>query len=242
MLQKLENAYLAILRFVVIAVAGLLLIMVVILGLNSLKALQSEPAATETTHVVSEQDLIQSITAKPGVQQQQAPKASNDMAAKDPNAVFYERAATAMTNFIKSLDKNAQNIDNAEFIAYAKQTAESLGEPKLTAEYAKNFADAMEKTLKDPSVIKVAQTTSVQHVIQKVVGDFFQQFKANVEQEKAQRATKQQEYLVKKAEGMQSLYIAAGAFASFLMIVFLSVIIRIERNLRNLEKRPEVAA
>jgi hypothetical protein len=53
----------------------------------------------------------------------------------------------------------------------------------------------------------------------------------------AENSRRQQEYVDKKTDGMQSLYIAAGAFGAFLMIAFLSIIIKIERDVRHLETR-----
>ena len=40
--------------------------------------------------------------------------------------------------------------------------------------------------------------------------------------------------IARKAEATQQLYIAAGAFGSFLLLVFISIVVKIERNLRNL--------
>jgi hypothetical protein len=75
-------------------------------------------------------------------------------------------------------------------------------------------------------------------VINNALNLFTQKFHEQIQKENAEFAAKKEEYIAKKAEGMQSLYVAAGAFTAFLMIVFLSIIIRIERNLRHLENRP----
>lgn len=242
MLQKLENAYLAILRFVVIAVAGVLLVVVVILGFNSFKAIQSEPEAKEITPKVSEQELIKGITEKPATLQSEHQDAAADKNKTDPNAAFYERASNAIVTFVAKYSGGAETVDKAQVIAITKERANSLNDPKLVAAFAEGFAESIEKTLADPSIIKTAQTTSTLDVINKALNIFTQKFHEQIEKENAQFVAKQQEYIAKKAEGMQSLYIAAGAFAAFLMIVFLSIIIRIERNLRHLENRPVVTA
>jgi hypothetical protein len=240
MLQKLENAYLAILRFVVIAVAGVLLVAALILGINSFKAVQLEPMAKEITPQVSEQELIQGITKKPTVPQPQSESHNVDENTKkiDPNAAFYERASNAISTFVTKYSGGTESVDKAQVVEIIKKRAESLNDPKLVSAFAKGFADSIEKTLIDPSVIKIAQTTSPVDVVNEALSLFTQKFHEQIEKANAEFAVKQQEYIEKKAEGIQSLYFAAGTFVAFLMVVFLSVIIRIERNLRHLENRP----
>jgi hypothetical protein len=242
MLQKLENAYLAILRFVVIAVAGILLVAIVILGFNSLKAIQSEPELKEITPKVSVQELIKGITEFPTTPQSEHHEDAvdaGDTNKTDPNAVFYERAANVMAAFDEKYSESDRvvRVDKAEGIEITKGRAESFDDPKLVGAFAKNFAESVEKTLADPSVIKQAQTTSALAVIENVLNLFDQKFHEQIEKENAQFAAKQQQHISEKADGIQSLYIAAGAFAAFVIIVFLSIIIKIERNLRYLENR-----
>lgn len=242
MLQKLENAYLAILRFVVIATAGVLLVAVVILGFNSFKAIQFEPVAKEITPQVSEQELIKGITEKPARAQNQSPE--NDAGTKkiDPNAIFYERASNAIFNFVAKYSGGAESVEKAQVVEITKNRAESLDDPKLVTTFAKGFADSIEKILTDPSIIKTAQNTSSLDIINKALNLFTKNFNEQIQKENARFAAEQQKYIEKKAEGMQSLYVAAGAFVAFLMIVFLSIIIRIERNLRHLENKTTVTA
>jgi hypothetical protein len=244
MLEKLENAYLAILRFVVIAIAGILLVVALILGINSFIAFQFEPIAKEITPQVSEQELIQGITKKPDEPQPQSEfnKVDGNTKKIDPNAAFYERASNAISTFVTKYSGGAQSVDKAQVIEILKKTAESLKDPKLVNAFAKGFADSIEKTLIDPSVIKMAQTTSPLDIVKQALKLFTQKFHEQIEKANKEFAVKQKEYAEKKAVGIQSLYFAGGAFFAFLMVVFLSVIIRIERNLRNLEKWSEVAA
>ncbi len=242
MLQKLENAYLAILRFVVIAVSGILLVAVVILGFNSFKAVQFEPEAKEITPKVSEQELIKGITERPATPQAEQPNSASNANGTDPNAAFYEHASNAIVSFVTKYSGGAEGVDKDQVIAITKERAESLNDPKLVSAFAKGFSESIEKTLADPSVIKAAQATSSLDVINKALNIFTQKFHEQIEKGKEEFAAKQAEYIAQKADGMQSLYVAAGAFAAFLMIVFLSIIIRIERNLRHLENKSIVTA
>jgi len=60
------------------------------------------------------------------------------------------------------------------------------------------------------------------------------QFGMIVVQNKEEIAKKQQKNALAKEAGTQELYIAAGSFIAFLFIVFLFIIIKIERNLRGI--------
>ena len=242
MLQKLENAYLAILRFVVIAIAGVLLVAVVILGFNSFKAILLEPVAKEITPQVSEQELIKGITEKPALPKSKSHKGDGDTKEIDPNAAFYERASNAIVAFVAKYSNGSESVEKATLLEFTKERAESFDDPKLVTAFAKGFADSIEKTLANPAVIKTAQTTSALDVVNKALKLFTQKFNEQIKDENAKFVAEQQKYIKKKAEGMQSLYVAAGAFVAFLLIVFLSIIIRIERNLRHLENKPVVTA
>lgn len=246
MLQKLENAYLAILRFLVIAVASVLLVVVVILGFNSFKAIQFEPVAKEFTPLVSAQELIKGITEDKKTPEAEPAEDKNDTPAKDPNMIFYERAATAIVNYAPAIVNNVNGrnkiVEMAQIIETLKETATALEDPKLVTFFAKGFADSIKKTLKDESVYTVAKITSPKDVCDMAFSLYIRKFNEQIKKEYAEFAAKQQEYVKGKSEGMQSLYIAAGAFITFLMIVFLSIIIKIERNLRHLENKSATTA
>ena len=237
MLQKLEDIYLAILRLVVIVVAGVLLVAVFFLGFNSFKAIQFKPVANDVLPQVSEQVLIKGISEKATLPKNEAHENENGAKKIDANTAFYERASNAIATFVAEYSGGAESVDKTQIIAIIKKRAESLEDQKLATAFAKGFADSIEKTLLDPTVIKVAQTTSTLDVVNKALNLFTQNFNEQIRKENSKFAAKQQEYLEKKNEGIQSLYIAAGAFGTFLMIVFLSIIIRIERNLRHLENK-----
>jgi hypothetical protein len=243
MLQKLENVYLDILRFVVIAVAGVLLVAALILGINSLMAVL-EPMPKETTPQVSEKELIEGITKKPTVPQSQSKSHNVDENTKkiDPNTAFYERASNAISTFVTKYSGGKESVDKSQVVEVIKERAESFDDPKLVSAFAKGFADSIQKTLIDPSVIKIAQTTSTVDVVNEALGLFTQKFHEQIEKANEEFAAKQEEYTEKKAEGILSFYFAVGAFVAFIMVVFLSVVIRIERNLRHLENKPVVTA
>ena len=242
MLQKLENLYLAILRFVVILISGILLVAVVIFAPIAFQAIQSAPIPKEVTPQVSGKELIKDITAKPGVATNQTTKVNQGEVLTDPNMVYYERIATAIINFYEKCTHGSSTGNKKNIIEFVKNRAEQQRDPKLVSAFVKNLDESIVVMLQDEAVINTARSTLVDDVLGKALTAFTEEFNSQIEKVNAENAAKQVEYSQKKAAGIQSLYIAAAAFGAFLIIVFLSVIIRIERNLRHLENKPSVVA
>lgn len=237
MLQKIENLYLAILRFVVIAAAGAMLVAVVILGLNSLAAIQSEPVPKEVTPSVSD-EALKKLATKEESKGTSNTKATPNQVATDPNKQFYDAAAQTITEFVKKHSGGEGELDKAKLSKIIKEVAEKYQDKKLTSAFAKNLAESLDRLLKDPEIIASAKNEeSSVEVVKRIVDAFSKLFDEQIQKANIENAAAQREYVEKKAAGMQSIYLAGGAFGAFLMIVFLSIAIRIERNLRHLEIR-----
>lgn len=241
MLQKLENAYLMILRIVVIAGAGLLLLAVGILGVDSFKALQSEPDGGKQTPQVSSQAIVEALTTKKPAE---TPPAANESThtAVDPNDTDYQRVATAIANFVARHSEGTAEVNKDRVIQIVKERARQQGSAELAAAFARNLADTMEKILADPAIVNLAANSSTLEVVNTALNRFTEEFARQKQKGEAELAVKQARFLERRAQGMQSLYLAAASFGAFLLIVFLSIFIRIERNLRNLERWPANAA
>ncbi|SMF02100.1 hypothetical protein [Pseudogulbenkiania subflava] len=240
MLQKLENAYLAILRFVVLAVAGLLLISVGLLGMNALKLMKQEPPVAKAEPKVTSQEIIHVVTAPatPSAPASQGGDTPQPVKSVDPLAADYTRAANAVINFGVKVSSGAIHVERKEVIQVLKNRGKDIKELGHEEAFIKGLADVFEKALTTPSVIRSASEAAPFDVVNRIMENYVTSFNQQIDAVNAKNAQAQQKYLDDKAEGMQSLYYAAGAFGTFLMIVFLSIIIRIERNLRNLERIP----
>lgn len=236
MLQKLENLYLSILRFVVILAAGLLLVAVLALGLSSLRALQSAPTEALLVPKVSDDSLKKAILKKEGSTEALAPGTKPSGAAADPNQALFDRAAAAIIAFDTAHSGGAAPPDKERVADLLKRRANELDEPKLTGTYAKQLTESLERLLKDPGIVAMAKDVSPVDTVNRVLDTFAEQFEEQIKKNAKANQAKQQEHMEQRMEGQQSLYMAGAAFAGFLMIVFLSIIIRIERNLRNLER------
>ena len=235
MLQKLENIYLNILRFVVILVASILLVVVAFTGINALLAMRLEPVPKDIVPKVPAQSLVDELThseaastlGKPATTLQPTPKV-------DTNQAYYERAAKAIGQFIEKGSQGQEKADLQQITQIVKSRAEGQDDEKLTAAHAREFAETMEKTFSNDAVLQRARRSSPIEVANQALNLFTEKFHHDVLQAKGEQSQKQLEYQQKKAEGIQSLYMALGTFATFLSIVFLSLVIRIERNLRYL--------
>lgn len=241
MLQRLENAYLAILRFVVLLVAGLLLISVGVLGFNATKLLKQEPVAVKAEPKVPPESIVASITKRQSTTelgQQPSDSSQTSLSNTSPLDPYYAQGARAIEKFLLKVSGGQFQADHEKVILILKNRAKEVKEPEHHDEFVKGLAAALEKTLTNPAILKSASASEPTNTVNQVLDSYTSSFNAQIEEVNAKNASVQQQYVQEKTDGLQSLYYAAGAFGSFLMIIFLSIIIRIERNLRNLERLP----
>jgi hypothetical protein len=229
MIQKLENFYLATLRFVVILVATLLLIGVVLLGIRSFDGLSSPPKPVELKPSVSQADLKSAIlkSAQGDITPDTVATASSD-----PNQGYYNRVGTAIKRFADKQYPGVYTIDPSRIATMVKEKADTYPSADLTAAYAKNLAENVDALLADPQLVAHARKNELGPVVDRMFNAFAEEFDRQVKETNDRNEELQAEYLSRKAEAQQNLYVAAGTFGVFLLIVFLSIIIRIERNLR----------
>ncbi|MES2153181.1 MAG: hypothetical protein V4508_25660 [Pseudomonadota bacterium] len=230
MLQHLENIYLAILRSVIIIAAGLLLGFAIIFGLGALKLALSEPQPALTVPAVADSVLTAKLAAAPVA----APAAIVD-SGSGVNDAAYARAAKTVANFIDANSAAGAPASQERIGAVLKAKAQAQGEPLLVSAFANNLADALAKTLSDPAVIAAAKSATAADIVNRALDEFSAEFKLQRERGATANLLRQNEFMQRKAEGKQNLYLACGALGAFLLMVFLSMLIKIERNLRYLE-------
>lgn len=141
-------------------------------------------------------------------------------------------------------------------LGLVKRQAESQTSPELVKAYADGLAAALDTVLADPKIIAqvsgfamasrgdttadvpaTAQgSANPAEVVDAIIGKYSAQFQRQLAELKAKEAERQASQAEKKAEATLNLYMAGGAFGLFLLVVSLSIIIRIERNLRPLDR------
>lgn len=244
MLQKLENAYLAILRFVVIITATGLLVAVGLFAINSTKMLKAAPERKDASPVVSADELIGKVAAKKAANTEARDESEVSQAVgADPNQAHYNHAAAAIVKFVASHSGGEASPDPERAAAYIKGKADVVGDAKLVASYAKGLADSLDKAFANPAVNQAAPSGQAAfEVVNKLLDAYSEAFQKAVADHKREQDLLQENYAEEKASGLQSMYWAMGAFGAFLSIVFLSILIKIERNLRSLGQTADLAS
>lgn len=264
MLQKLENAYLAILRFIVILIATGLLVAVAIFGAHSFKLLSGEPHAEDFVPSVSDKGVLDKVIGKDEANQAPRTQASghDEPPQKDPNQIYYDRLVTTISAFVQKYEKPAEPgrhvemdengvphevpdapapgpvVVNKEWLAnHVKQVCDAFDSDARIAACAKGLADVMDKTLAEKTVIARAQATAATKVVDQTIDAYRSAFQASIDEHEAKIHEAQADYEVGQVKAMNSLYWALGSMGAFLTIVFLSILIKIERNLRHLAPR-----
>ena len=249
-LSKVENAYLTILRLVVLTGATLALISAIILGTSSAsKLLSSEPKDTAPA-LVTPQDTpkLDAFLAsnKPEAHVPKKAKTSKKLEDKTQNPDLVASAKNisqyvkevfqgdldhnkALGIFIEKSNRLPEETQNSYFKSANEFSAELLKKVAEQKALVATTRDAGQDVEAAPSFLNVDAALQW-HLVQ---------FAEIVDKNNAEIAQKQQEYVLAKAAGTQELYLAAGSFVTFLLVVFLFIIIKIERNLRGVSAMKE---
>lgn len=279
-LRKVEEAYLGVLRLVIILVATLMLLAsIVFLALAGGNWKEVKPAVGDTSVIVKPEEITQQVLAH---RTEKAPLAAPDaqapaksLAEDTPNKAELDRAAAAIVTFFKRAGGEFQSVSHDRVVSVLKNKAEPYSKTDDAKPFAIGLALAMEKTLADPAVVKLIEpqaavapvapavaasvaegepeepapepaprsaTRKVSPV--DVVNDALSTYEAAFEKRVKDRSQAQidaaAEEARNKATAMTQLYMAGAVFGSFLLLVFISLLVKIERNLRALTVAPVV--
>jgi len=239
MLQKLENVYLAILRTVVIITSGLLLVGAVMFGFGSLKGFGDGPGTNIKPPEMTSDAIIKTITSPKSMSDEpfRGHKAETpEKITIDKNQKYYEAAADAIVSFVERMSYGVEGVDKERVVDVTKGRAEVYESEELVTAYAKGFAKAVPKILADKKIESLARNTSAIDVVNQVLNTYTKEFNDKIDAEHKRIADARDDHLQAKADSVRNLSLAGACFGLFLLVVFLSVFIKIERNLRNLEK------
>lgn len=235
MLQKLENSFLSILRCVVLAAAALALLGFVIAGLGGLKLAKSEPVPQTMTFKLSSQQMIDSLTDRPAAQASAPASATTGAAAASDHKADYDKVYQAIAKYVATISGRPADVDRNKVVAVVDQRSRAVEDEALRQQYLAGMGPALDKVLGNADLIKHArQTQDPYAMIDKAMDAYTEQFNGQMAQNEASNAAARARYQADHDDGMRSLYYAAGLFGAFLLIVFISIIIKIERNLRYL--------
>lgn len=231
MLQKLEDLYLAVLRFGAIVMAGVLLVAMVGLGVSSLRVLQPPPEEPWQP-VVNGPALKKNLLMDEADTEGEAEAPARARAVEDPRQRDYERAAGAMADFVAAHSRGRQVLNAPKLADFIRRRAEEHARNDLKNAFAKGLADHMEALLKDEDVIWATQGTPAGDIVGRLFHLFDEAFEESLRGIRLEHYRQQTEYEARKEEGKMQMYAAAGALVGFLVLVFLSVAVRLARQRR----------
>ncbi|MAE30908.1 MAG: hypothetical protein CMO43_04830 [Verrucomicrobiales bacterium] len=245
MLQKLENTYLAILRTVVIVASGILLAGAVLFGLGALEGFGDGPSDEINPPNVPSRAVIKKMLEPisiPEENQQTGEGATPSPVTRNPNQKHYDSAAKTIIDFVVMVSGGTQSLNERQIGNIIKGRSESIhaGTQELTAAYAEGISEAMKMVLADKKIEELARKSSPVDVVNQLLDTFTDVFNTQIEAEQGRITVALEEHSQAQVESVSNLSIAAVCFGMFLLIVFLSIFIKIERNLRHIDIKSPV--
>lgn len=238
-LNKVENIYLTILRLVVITVATIALALSLFLGVSSAFKLGAEPKDDAAISSINSLTLDGFISS-------QSPKDSNASKVEDIKKTESSEVSSDLDTAVKNTSKYVNDVFGGEQSPEVTRLhlvdfANGQLSEKYRGKYFKSaneFSSQLLSKITDQRAIVAAyranKNTQPNGFIN--INDAWKWHDSSfinlVRKNESDMDKTHEKYALAKASAIQDLYIAAGSFASFLLVVFLFIIIKIERNLR----------
>lgn len=241
--SKLENTFLGILRVVILIVLAVSLLAAVGFAIYGAKDLGTSSGTYKPEKVDNKaliQELRNSLETTPA-SAPAAPAASKPAASKGDNKALEDelgKQLKTVSDFLGQFQKNLNNPD--AFKAGLRKRAMTLAlDPKDEAsvlEYAKGQTEFFTLAMGDKDIVATLQKKDDAEVLGKYFSmavdlypDFFEKQR---DQRKQFDASEDLRVMAAKGGAMMKLYVAGGLFGTFLLISFILVLVKIERNLR----------
>lgn len=257
--NKLENAYLSILRYVILAVATLSLIVVVIAaGMMLRAALSSPPKAPEkvafedlakglkkgfTVDEFKKDNLLKAKEAPPQEQEgtpAEKPKDDQFRSLIRSNISKIADNILAYQKAVYNIDLNKERVQNI-LLNYPENTGVRLEKSIFSFYFETLLALSDNLTKQAPEIAKLPEAKKIN--IDNLLKWHSKQVTKAVEavdevntQRNEEFQKKQEAYLERKTLTFTYVCAAGGAFGLFLIVIMLSIMVKIERNLRPLEQ------
>lgn len=264
-LKRVEELYLEVLRFIIIAAASLLLLAAVVFGaLAASNYSQSSHGSEHTPANVNPADVTEGVLASKADKKPAANNAPSQVGeegnASDPNEPTYERIAKVIVDFVGKNGHGVETLQKAPVIEVTKRKTNQYEDPAVAKEFVDGLAIAMEKTLTDPKVLKLfepmpappavkpaaPETEEVEQpapvapllrespieIVNATLSTYIRLFNEKLKEREQAKNEAAAAEIQKKAAAMTQLTIAGATFGAFLFLVFISIVVKIERNLR----------
>lgn len=276
-LKRVEELYLDVLRFILIAAASILLIAAVGFGVMAGKNYsQSSQIDKPVPAEVNPSEVTDSVLASKSENKPSSvttpSRVGEDGKTADPNEQTYERIAKIIVEFVRKNGQGLETIQLAPVIEVTRRKAHQYDDPTVVKEFADGLVITMEKTLADPKIAKlfepaapapVAPSAPVANegevaeqqaapvtatlrespieIVNSTLTTYIRLFNAKIKEREQAKAAAIAEEVQSKATAMTQLTIAGSTFGAFLFLVFISIVVKIERNLRVMPVAQRVA-
>lgn len=241
--NRLENAFLAILRVVILVVLAVSLVAAVGLGIYGAKDLGASEGSYQPEKVDNKaliDELRKSLETNPAASQP-APATSRPGASKGENKTLEEeldKQLKVVTEFLGKFSKSLNNPDGFKDGLRRKVTTLAL-DPQSEAsvlDYAKGQTELLSLVLTDQQMIATLKTRDDEEFFRSFFTAAVDLYPSFFEKQRDKRREFQAEERTRvasaKAAALMRLYVAAGLFGAFLLISLILVLVKIERNLR----------
>jgi len=273
LLKRVEEAYLGVLRFIIIVAATLLLlssIVFAVLAANNWR--DHKPAAADGGVTVSPEDVTKEVLAhraKPAADTKQEPSGRDQTLPESrPNLAEFDRAASAIVAFVGKHGQGVQTLDKERVMPVLYKRADPYANSDDAKPFAEGLALAMEKSLGDPKVVALIEPVGARQavaaasspeegneepqqapqgrgfkvspidVLNNTLEVYVSSFEKRVKERDEAKSQAAVEAVRRQETAMTQLYMAGGIFGAFLFLVFISIVVKIERNLRVLTLTP----
>lgn len=254
----LEESFLSILRIVILIFLTISLVASIFLGFNAVSSFGAKPQKYELNKfnaapLVDEikRALDESKEASPQPTKKQNPKKSNDNKELEEEIT---KQGKALEKFLRRFGTDvSQNYLENTYRPAARKQANSYG-PAFYGDgengvnqYAKGNTEFFESIYTNSDILALLdkdvkkkvdledenQRLNVVLAVAERVTEFYPDFHNTELQKKAEfEKSSEEEVALKKAGAITEMSIAAGVFGAFLLIAFILVLVKIERNLR----------
>lgn len=247
--NRLEDAFLAILRVVILIVLAVSLVGAAILGITGVGDLTAKPAAYEAEKI-DKDDFRKKIEAVLSDNEARAPQAGEKRRAEveEPENKALEEEIQKQIKLRSDFLSPYGYSFNVEFVGESLMNASkelaSDDSAQGVAAYAKGRTDVYVVGYTDPTLLELVQKKQApldhsgfddilkryDSLVASYYDDFYRQQAEKKEKFEIEEAAA---VIGKQAGAMQQLYTAGGLFGAFLLISLILVLVKIERNLRS---------
>ena len=144
----------------------------------------------------------------------------------------YALIANVLDTYYEKLYEGQFSFDESAIAKWVAEEGEYYPTEELRNAFATGLLARVNDLVADKGFRDWALSKEWADSLAAIVKTYKAEFDKQIEEVEAANERAEAEHAAKKAESMQMIYVAGAAFLAFLLIVFLSIIIRIERNLR----------